>query len=293
MANARKSHTSETVIINGGDNRVLVIGGFGSSLPLNSAELYNESTGTWSAAANMIIRRNNHTSSMLDDGEVLVSGGQTGTSANSATNSAEIYNPLLNTWIQAGNLSTVRFNHKSVLLNDGRVFVAGGTSASGSAMYTTEIYNPVTNTWSNGPTMSYNRAVPTLTMLPNGKVLIVAGQNASGSSLSKVEIFDPTTNTISNASSMHYSHRGHTANLITMSNGITQKVLIAGGSQSTNNSGQSELYDYINDKWQVTHDLIIGRSVHSSTVLNDGTVFVIGGIISSGTTNTSEYYTAP
>ncbi len=55
---------------------------------LNSAELYDPSTGTWTTTANMSIVLYGHTASLLTDGKVLVTGGQ---NYGTALNSAELY----------------------------------------------------------------------------------------------------------------------------------------------------------------------------------------------------------
>ncbi|MCL7487517.1 MAG: kelch motif-containing protein [Desulfobulbaceae bacterium] len=59
-----------------GDGRVLVAGGYNSSAgALNSAELYDPSTDTWSAATdNLTVARYHHTATMLPDGRILVTG---------------------------------------------------------------------------------------------------------------------------------------------------------------------------------------------------------------------------
>jgi N-acetylneuraminic acid mutarotase len=72
------------------DGNVLVAGGGGPngpgghSGPSDSAELYDPSTGSWTAAASMIAGGGGHTATLLLDGNVLVIGG---------SNSAELYDP--------------------------------------------------------------------------------------------------------------------------------------------------------------------------------------------------------
>ncbi|CAF3987175.1 unnamed protein product, partial [Adineta steineri] len=68
---------------------VLVTGGQNSGGYLNSAELYNPSTGTWTTTANMSITRALHTASTLVNEKVLVTGGSR--SSGVYLNSAELY----------------------------------------------------------------------------------------------------------------------------------------------------------------------------------------------------------
>jgi hypothetical protein len=83
MSSAREGHTA-SVSTNG---KVLVTGGASGGL-LNSAELYNPSTGVWTITANMSSIRYHHTASVLTNGTVLVTGGQT---VSVGLKSAELY----------------------------------------------------------------------------------------------------------------------------------------------------------------------------------------------------------
>ncbi|HEY6475808.1 MAG TPA: kelch repeat-containing protein, partial [Polyangia bacterium] len=69
---------------------VLVAGGINGTTSLNTAQLYNQTTGTWAAAANLNAPRHLHTATLLADGRVLVAGGMNGTSVLA---SAALYNP--------------------------------------------------------------------------------------------------------------------------------------------------------------------------------------------------------
>jgi hypothetical protein len=81
---SRVLHTA-TLLPNG---KVLVAGGAGQNGPLDSAELYDPSTGSWAAAGNMITGREGHTATLLPDGRVLVAG-----SSGEPPASAELYDP--------------------------------------------------------------------------------------------------------------------------------------------------------------------------------------------------------
>jgi N-acetylneuraminic acid mutarotase len=81
MNYARYRHTA-SILTNG---QVLVAGGYnGNSYYLNSAELYNPSTGSWTSTGNMNNVRQSHTASTLTNGNVLVTGGFNGVYLNSA-----------------------------------------------------------------------------------------------------------------------------------------------------------------------------------------------------------------
>jgi len=108
--------------------------------------------GTWSTLAPMNYDRLYYSSQVLRDGRVLVAGGEYGT----GTNSAEVYNPLANTWTitpppPAGQ---VRF-HDSVseTLPNGNVLVAPVTPAVYGG---TDIYDIISNLWEAGPILANN-----------------------------------------------------------------------------------------------------------------------------------------
>ncbi len=70
---------------------LVVTGGFSGNTPLNSAELYDPLTGTWTNTASLNSPRACHTASVLTDGTVLIAGGNNGIYV---LTSAELYKPL-------------------------------------------------------------------------------------------------------------------------------------------------------------------------------------------------------
>jgi hypothetical protein len=72
--------------------KVLVTGGGTSDGPF-SAELYDDSTRTWSHSE-MTTVRSRHTTTVLKSGQVLVAGGDNSTDPGTA----EVYNPNTNSW---------------------------------------------------------------------------------------------------------------------------------------------------------------------------------------------------
>ena len=84
----------------------------------------------WREVAPMKYRRSYHTLTVLPDGKVLATGGQTGTDGVDETTgvlAAEIWDPDTDTWTTMASSRRPRLYHSSaLLLPDGRVLLAGG-----------------------------------------------------------------------------------------------------------------------------------------------------------------------
>ncbi len=139
LRTARRSHAA--VLLR--DGRVLVVGGASgekkADRQLNSAEVFDPQTGTWTTVAPLLEARWGPTADVLRDGKVLIAGGAIGPFG--ARRSAELFDPRTGTWSSAGNLSQARNGHRSIVLNDGRVLIVGGHFV-GKYLTSCEIYTP-------------------------------------------------------------------------------------------------------------------------------------------------------
>ena len=269
---------------------MLVSGGFGaSSLAVATAELYDPAAASWTTAAAMKTARSSPTATLLPNGKVLVSGGQTSLVLPTSIASAELYDLAGNAWVAAGSLATARSVHTATLLPNGKVLVAGGlnTAASAGNIALAELYDPATNAWTSAGAMTTARYAHTATLLPNGKVLVTGGLAASGD-VPTSELYDPATNSWTAAGSMGTSRYLHTATLL--ANG---KLLVAGGSGFVagvfTTFKTAELYDPATNAWTAAAPMAVARTSHTVTLLPDGKVLVSGGF---STLNTGEVYDA-
>ena len=182
MTRARFAHTATLLA----DGRVLAAGGIddasASDFVNDSTELFNPVTGLWSQTGSMKEVRHSHTATLLEDGRVLVVGGETFSGRHLST--SEIYDPNIGEWTFAANLNYQRAGHTATLLLDGRVLVAGGAGRS------VEVYEPASDTWSPAAEMKHRRTNHTATLLLDGRVLVVGGAEGAGSYAS-AEIYDP------------------------------------------------------------------------------------------------------
>jgi Galactose oxidase, central domain/Kelch motif len=288
LAEARGLHTATLLP----DGHVLITGGgpaswAGAGAYLATAEIYDPSTGTFSATGSMSTPREDHTATLLRDGRVLIIGGNDVGSHTTA--SAEIYDPRTGAFTPTGSMATARGFHTATLLADGRVLVTGGDAAawddSGPFLASAEIYDPKTGMFTTTGPMKTGRAHHAATLLADGRVLITggtpgrAGGNGSGTtSLTAAELFDPATGKFSLTGPMTQGRVYHTATRL-----ADGRVLVAGGCDNGRAYAtclflaSAEIYDPKTGRFSTTGSMADRRVFASSTLLADGRVLITGG----------------
>jgi deoxycytidylate deaminase len=214
LAKQRYQHTA-TLLPNG---KVLVAGGNGyvsGGGVLASSELYDPASGTWTSTGDLATARDNHTATLLPNGQVLVVGGSGfNGSGNTLLASAELFDPASETWSPTGSLVTARTNHTATLLQGGKVLVAGGSDSSVFVSARAELYDPASGTWMTTGSLVNGRRDHTATLLSEGDVLVAGGRNADND-LASAELYVKSTPTLLNISTRMHVQTG-------------DKVLIAG-----------------------------------------------------------------
>jgi len=171
MTQPRCDH-SATLLPNG---EVLVSGGVNSiydtnTATVNGAEIYNPATGTWKATG-LNVSRASRATLLLDNGEVLTTGGFNNTgngAANTYLTSAELYNPSTKAWTLTTSFpGPVGLPAPAALLTNGDALIANFA----------QLYIPGSATWSaTGPLPTVDFGPTKAVALANGNVLGTGGE---------------------------------------------------------------------------------------------------------------------
>jgi hypothetical protein len=163
---------------------------------LQSTELYDPDTGTFSAGPMLPAPLAYATASALPDGGVLIAGGSN--NGSDGLRSALLYDPATDSFTTAtGSMTVARESAASAPLPGGDVLIAGGFNPTTAELASAELYDPVTETFSaSAGAMTTARSGPAAAAEPDGEVLIVGGVDGT-SNLSSAELYDPTTETFS------------------------------------------------------------------------------------------------
>ena len=225
------------------NDQVLVVGGSrwtdtnGSTVYLTSAEIYDPAAGKFHPAGDMTVARNRPVVVTLQDGRVLIAGGQSKQAYGSLA-SAEIYDPATGRFTATGSMTTTRAVGVGTLLQDGRVLIFGGDDDMMGVQYA-DLYDPSTGTFSKTGPEVIDRFSHTATLLADGRVLIAGGYAGPGGVasldmsifamtesryLSAAELYDPIRGTFTRIGNMTTTRVDFTATRL-----LDGRVLIAGG----------------------------------------------------------------
>lgn len=229
----REWHTA-TLLANG---KVLIAGGTSNEMGVTpTAELYDPATGKFAATANMTVARVLHYATALNNGDVLIVGGMRGSSPNpmliagrSYLGSAELFNPgqgRFNSVSGTGIGEDTGTNGSAVLLDNGRVLIAGGIEGR-VVMSGARLYDPLKQTFFDTGGMTFPRFNYDATRLKDGQVLVTGGLKSINwplTILATAELYDPEHGVFIRLPDMITPRIGHTATLLP-----DGEVLIAGG----------------------------------------------------------------
>ena len=158
---------------------------------------------------------------------VMVCGGLCSQNTG-ALASCEIYDTVTGLWTSTAPMSVARYAHTATVLNNGLIFVAGGTGVNGTPLTSTELYDPTAHTWSNGPSLSLGLTQHSAILLSTGNVLIAGGINSLGTPVSSSIEYVAVGGTLSFTGS--FTAPRYSASALTLPDNT---VMLVGGLSST------------------------------------------------------------
>lgn len=216
-------------------------------------------------------------STVLQDGRIIMIGGQTPTDPGSFTNAipwVKTYTTSTNSWQQLPNmqLPVGRWYPGLARLADSSLLVMGGGTAPAAARTDTcERFNLVTQTWSYTGSMLNPCEFPPSALLHSGKVL---------ATWSPPQLYDPSTGQWAATGNFIQPTRGwpdHSDHsLVVLADG---RVMVVGIRRptGTTNSVMGEIYDPIAGTWSFTSNPGLVRFQTEVAQLPDGRILAAGG----------------
>ncbi|MEJ7894290.1 MAG: kelch repeat-containing protein [Solirubrobacteraceae bacterium] len=275
--NTPRSHHTATLLTGPGCGsrcgKVLVVGGRDGNGVIASAELYDPTAGTWSAAGSLVQARADHTATLLTGGpcvgiapgiappaycgKVLVAGGRDGVGSLA---SAELYDPATGNWSSFADPTTC-----TPAPTEPSVGCPGPLGGSRADHTATALSEPV---------------VSGAAELTKGMVLVAGGRTGTsvgtsgGAVLASAELYNPALGIWVPAGPMTDLRTDHTATQL--SDG---RVLMAGGSIGQAGvddpftqgaeiiTNSADLYDPMTNAHSPTNLLTTARAGHTATRL--------------------------
>ena len=169
------------------DGSFLLMGGTSSAdatynKSIADAEIYDPAAHSFRRTGSMTRPRSGHTSTLLSDGRVLVTGGY---DDRRITATAELYDPGSGVFRAVAPMRVPRILHAAVLLSDGRVLIMGGARGN-VILRSAEVFDPALERFLETEPMVAPRERHSATLLRTGEVLVVGGNGSAKTA----EVFD-------------------------------------------------------------------------------------------------------
>ncbi|MDO8431121.1 MAG: kelch repeat-containing protein [Candidatus Binatus sp.] len=272
---------------------VLIAGGAGASLrTLAKTEFFDQAAQKFVVTGSAISNRAGGAAIAIASSKVLLAGGFSGGASinhftlsleGNVVSAAEIFDEATGSSSAVSEMTVPRMGFTATLLASGKVLIAGGLDNNGSVLASAELYDPATGKFTpTSNTMSDHRVFHGATLLPGGKVLITGGAtNLFGDTTNSADVYDPAANTFTpTGTAMDHQRAAHTSTIL-KAGPLAGKVMIAGGGGGSSfflKDSSAEIYDPASGQFGLlTSFLNEARSMHTATVLDDGSVLLAGG----------------
>lgn len=228
----------------------------------------------WVSVGSLALPRDLATVTELDDGRLLVVGGQD--DEDSLALPAETIDPSSGATSMVGALQSGRIFHSASIIGSGKVLVTGGTPGLVAAEVTTsEVFDPSAGTWETVSALPGARFEHLSVPLPDGSALVFGGVRNPAAPALQGQRFDPVEKSWHTESEAPWVQRSPA---IPLPDG---RWIIAGG-----NTGSSEAFSaavYLLDpdrlEWTELPPLSLARNYPAVAPISDELVLVAGGTL--------------
>ena len=239
----------------------------------------------------MATARYRHAAAALPDGRVLIAGGYD--DADSPLASAELFDPVTQTFSDAGSMVEARADFAMAYSGNGQILIPGGSDNATAEIYGSDTYLTVGSPSCQPPT---ERGLRRATKLDDGRVLITGGHELGWTSVNEIVVneafvFTPGSDTVAATGSMNVARANHGS--VKLPDG---RVLVFGGrtdvatglSCSTGNRclDSAEIYDPTTGTFSLEDPMPVGRDGVAGIELDDGRILIVGTPSDRLTTNT-------
>jgi N-acetylneuraminic acid mutarotase len=239
---------------------IYVPGGFGG---IDTFEVYDTKTDSWTALAKLPEGRNHLMAVALGDAVYVVGGGRGNTST--PTDSAWKYDPATDKWTTLANMPEGRYAGAAVADGD-YLYVVGGVGATNALLR----YDPKADSWTTLAELKQAREHLAAAAL-DGKIYALAGR-WSGAVFSSVEIFDVKTGRWTDSEPMKVPRSGFGAAV------VYDHIVVAGGEVFEGGAKaltSVEAYHPSFGGWTTLRSLPVG--IHGNPLVNVGDVIYLPG----------------
>ena len=181
----------------------------------------------------------------------------------------------------ANSMGFERYHHTVTLMPDGKALVVGGLDSKGIGIGNGEIYDPSLDSWSPTGIMVTPRGNHSSELLSDGRVIAVAGKSSQVRMAGSAEVYDPSSNSW-NWLAGDGTTRDRFGSVL-LPDG---KILISGGYASHRKSYGTkldtsvvEVFDVTSTKFSEVSPMTHAKRDHTSLLLSDGRVIVMGGLV--------------
>ena len=278
------------------DGKIFAIGGYTGSRYLNTLEVFDTWTNSWSTpiTSGPFLARSGMSASIVS-GKIYMIGGVIDSMRRGQSDTffyakdLSVFDPSTNTWTVPSTTGTfTKRSYHTACVIDGKIYLIGGVDPHNAPMNSIQIFNTSTNSWETPlTTETFIGGSGRTSSVVHRKIYTIGGF----SSRNRIDVFDPSANTWNTLNATGNTTGIFTPRYATTSCVIDDKIYVMGG-YDTSYLNTFEVFDPATNIWStpITMGKFTPRAWLSSSLVN-GSIYVIGGSNEGGVMNTNEVFT--